>query len=248
MNVGLIIGSTDLLAEVQSALHEAPVRVVLEQREIGDAAGLTEKLERAQPDVMLIALHQLSTPIDELVRQVKSASSSPMVIAVHSSADSETILKWVRAGADEFVYTPLKSDLQAALVRMAVSRAQRKAGTKPRGKVFGFLAAKGGCGATTLACHLAVELHRITNLQVLLADFDLESGLIGFLMKSQCRYSLLDAVENAGRMDLSLWKALVSNGYPGVEVIMAPSSPGLNRTVALENFRYIVPFVRGHYD
>jgi pilus assembly protein CpaE len=83
---------------------------------------------------------------------------------------------------------------------------------------------------------------------VLLADFDIDSGLIGFLMKSQSRYSLLDAVDNASRMDLSLWKALVSNGHPGIEVIMAPSTPGTHRNVPVENFRYLVPFVRGHYD
>ncbi len=248
LNVGLVIGSTDLLAEVQAALADAPVRVVLEQREIGDTGPWIEKLDRVQPDVVLLALHQLSGRLDEVIRQIKSTAATPMVIVVHASADSDTILRCVRAGADEFVYTPMKEDLRIALDRMAEERYKTHAGTRPRGKAFGFLSAKGGCGATTIACHLALELHRQTGLSVLLGDFDLDAGIIGFLMKSQSRFSVVDALDNAHRLDLSLWKALVSNGHPGVEVIMAPGSPALNRPPKLENFRSLVPFVRANYD
>jgi pilus assembly protein CpaE len=248
INVGLIIGSTDLLTEVTSALQDAPVRVVLEQREIGESGAWIEKLDRVQPDVILLALHQLPAPVEEIIHQIKATSALPRVIVVHSSADSDTILKCIRAGADEFVYTPLKDDLRAALDRIASERLKTRAGTAPRGKAFGFLSAKGGCGATTIACHLSLELHRQTNLSVLLADFDLDAGLVGFLMKSQSRFSVVDALENAHRMDLSLWKALVSNGHPGVEVIMAPTSPALHRPPNPENFRLLVPFARASYD
>jgi pilus assembly protein CpaE len=243
-----MVGSMDLLNEVQSALAEANVRVVLEQREIGDAGVLIDKLERAQAEVILLGLHQLPASLEEVIRRLKAASGSPAVIVVHSSADPDTILKCVRAGAEEFVYSPIKEDLLAALERMAGERLKTRAGTRPRGKAFGFLSAKGGCGGTSVACHVALELQRQTNLSVLLADFDLETGMIGFLMKSQSRFSIVDALENAHRLDVSLWKALVSNGHPGLEVIMAPSSPGLQRPVAPESFRLIVPFVRANYD
>src|SRR5262249_51616999 len=147
-----------------------------------------------------------------------------------------------------FVYPPLQTDLTAALERISSHRAKLRAGTKPRGKVFAFLGAKGGSGTTTAACHIAVELARQTNLEVLLADFDIDSGMVGFLMKSQSRYSLSDALAAAHRLDPSLWKALISNGHPGVEVLMAPPASGRRDEVNPQSFRYIVPFVRATYD
>jgi pilus assembly protein CpaE len=248
LTIGLVIGAKELWDEVQSALYEAPVRVVMEQNEIGEWGAFLEKLERARPDILLVDFKQLIDPLDDVVRQIKATSGSPMVIVVHTSADPDTILRAIRASADEYLYPPLKDDLRKAIDRIGGMRMKLRAGTRPRGKVLGFFSAKGGCGSTTLACHLAVQLHQQTKLEVLLADFDLDAGVIGFLMKSQCRYSLLDAVDNVNRMDLSFWKALVSNGIPGVEVIMAPSTQAARKERSLEDFRNILRFVRSNYD
>ncbi len=248
LTIGSVIGSGHLLEEAQASLHDLPVRVVFEQREIGDWAGFLQRLEKSQPDVVLLALDQLADSLDDAVRQIKAASSSPQVIIMHTSADPQSLLRSIRASADEYLYPPLQADLRKALERMAAERARHRAGAMRRGKVFGFLSAKGGCGATTLACHLAVELNRQTGLEVLLADFDLGAGLVGFLMKSHCRYTLLDAVANIQRLDLSFWKALVSNGRGGVEVIMAPSHSFLQLDHNWEDFRSVLPFVRSNYD
>ena len=65
------------------------------------------------------------------------------------------------------------------------------------------MSAKGGCGATTLVCHVAAELGR-QNQKVLLADLDLDAGMVGFITKTKAVYSILDAVNNLHRLDISL--------------------------------------------
>ena len=248
LNVGLVIGSTDLLDEVRSCLSAQPVRVVLEQRELGDSSSFLEKLERVQPDVLIVGYLLVADELATAVAQIKATAGNPAVVLVGNSADPEIILRGLRSGADEYVYPPVEADLSAALDRIGTQRAKTKAGTRPRGKVLAFMGAKGGCGTTTLACHLAVELGRQTNLLVLLADFDIDSGLVGFLMKAQSRYTLADALASAHRLDLSLWKALVSNGRPNLEVLMAPPASPTREIPDPRSFRYIVPFVRGTYD
>ena len=99
-------------------------------------------------------------------------------------------------------------------------------GGQGRGEGFAFFSAKGGCGATTLACHVAAELGR-QNQKVLLADLDLDAGMVGFITKTKSVYSILDAVNNLHRLDIHYWKALVSNGIPGVEIISSPPGAGL---------------------
>ncbi|HUQ93162.1 MAG TPA: hypothetical protein VM120_15880 [Bryobacteraceae bacterium] len=246
--VGIVINNSQISDEARAGLHQLAVRVVFDQREIGDWALFLEKLDQVRPDVLLIELNQLADPLEDVIRQIKSTSGSPRVIVIHPLADSETLLKAIRANADEYLFPPLKEDLSRALLRIGTERVRNRVGTKPRGKVFGLFSAKGGCGTTAICCHLAVQLSRQAPLEVLLADFDIESGLIGFLMQSQCRYSVLDAVDNIHRLDLSFWKALVSNGIPGLEVIMAPAHPGVHRERRIDDFRHILRFVRCNYD
>ena len=46
--------------------------------------------------------------------------------------------------------------------------------------------------------------------------------MVGFLMKAKSPYSVLDAMQNLHRLDLSYWNALVSTDWPGLEIIAAP--------------------------
>jgi len=248
--IGVVVGSKDLENAIAPALREFPGQLVLQERGVDSPAVLLEKLERSRPDVVLLDLSQVDQSIEDTIRLIKSASSNPKVIVLHVAAEPATILQCLRAGADEFLYPPFEKDLRASLDRMLQERMKQQAGATTRGKVLGFLSVKGGCGATTLACHLSPQIARLTSLDVLLADFDLEGGIIGFLMKSQCRYSIMDAVENIHRLDLSFWKALVSNGIPGVEVMMAPQA-GVSVTRIYRNpdeYRNVLRFARANYD
>src|SRR5262249_46399592 len=118
---------------------------------------------------------------------------------------------------------------------------------KGSGKAVGFLSAKGGCGATTLICHVAAELGRLNN-RVLLTDLDLDAGVVGFITKTKSMYSILDAVNNLHRLDSNFWKALVSNGIPGVEIISSPLALAAKQFPRDEQIRQVLAFVRPNYD
>jgi pilus assembly protein CpaE len=109
------------------------------------------------------------------------------------------------------------------------------------------MSAKGGCGATTLITHVAAELGR-QNQKVLLADLDLDAGMVGFITKTKSVYSILDAVNNLHRLDISYWKALVSNGIPGVEIVASPLALASKQQPKDEQVRQVLAFARPHYD
>lgn len=249
LRIGLVIASQNLFQEVQTCLKGLPVRVLLQQPSIGDTTAFLDQVEQLRLDVLVIDLTRLSEPFENVVRRVKSCSSPPQIIALNDAADPEVILGAIRAGASEFLYPPIEAGLSRALERLSTERTKaQSAPGKHRGKTVGFVSAKGGCGATTVVSHVAVEIQRATGQEVLLADFDMESGLIGFLMKSKSTYTVLDAVRNVHRLDQSYWKALVSNGIPGVEVISAPASATLREALEGEPFRHVLQFARGVYD
>jgi len=85
--------------------------------------------------------------------------------------------------------------------------------------VVGFLGAKGGVGATTIACHWAVELWRQTKKKVLLVDLDVSSASASFLMDVHSEYTTMEASMNLHRLDASFWSNLVSSTPHRVDVL-----------------------------
>jgi|ERR1035438_7845915 pilus assembly protein CpaE len=116
--------------------------------------------------------------------------------------------------------------------------------TKGAGKALGFFSAKGGCGATTVICHVAAALG-LQKQKVLLMDLDLDAGMVGFITKTSQVHSILDAVTN---LDIHGWKALVSKGMPGVEIMASPLALASETRPTGEQVRHLLAFVKPYYD
>jgi len=72
--------------------------------------------------------------------------------------------------------------------------------------------------------------------------------MVGFITKTKAVYSILDAVNNLHRLDISYWKALVSNGIPGVEIIASPLALASKQQPKDEQVRHVLAFARPLYD
>jgi pilus assembly protein CpaE len=113
------------------------------------------------------------------------------------------------------------------------------------------ISAKGGCGATSIACHSAVTIgHRAAKRgkRALLMDLDLSTGLSRFLMKSENEYSVLDAVRNLHKLDPSYWNALVYSKFPGLDVLSAPENLTSDEYLDRGQVEHLISFTRRYYD
>ncbi len=247
LTIGLAIENRTLLEQAQTCLAGLPFRVIVEHQDFGDMSNFLDRLERMRPDVVLIDISNWRNPLEGLVTSIRNVISDPMIIALNTSAEADVILSSMRAGVNEYLYPPLQDALRKALEKRSAERSRRGGGTKGAGKSFAFMSAKGGCGATTVICHVAAELGRL-NHKVLLMDLDLDSGMIGFITKTKAVYSILDAVNNLHRLDISYWKALVSNGIPGVEIVASPLAIASKQQLKDEQVRHVLAFARPHYD
>ena len=248
LTIGLAIENRELWEQAQGCLSDLPFRVIVEHQDVGDLSAFLDRLERMRPDVILVDISGWKEPLEALVASIRRASGDPMIIALNTSADAESILSSLRAGINEYLYPPLHDTLRKSLEKRSAERSRKGPGTtKGAGKSFGFLSAKGGCGATTIVCHVAAELGR-QNQKVLLTDLDLDAGMVGFITKTKAVYSILDAVNNLHRLDISYWKALVSNGVAGVEIMSSPLALASKRQPKDEQVRHVLAFARPHYD
>ncbi len=248
LTIGLAIENRDLREQARACLANLPFRVIVEHQDTGDLSLFLERLERMRPDVVLVDISTHKDPLENLVVPIRKAIGDPMIIALNVTADAEAILHSLRAGINEYLFPPLQEPLRKALEKRSAERSKRRdSGAKANGKCFGFLSAKGGCGATTLVCHVAAEIGRL-NQKVLLADLDLDAGLVGFITKTKAVYSILDAFNNLHRLDVSYWKALVSNGIPGVEIVAAPLALASKQQPKDDQVRQVMAFARPLYD
>ncbi len=243
----LLAFEDDLLRQdVAHLLGENGTSAVSEQ-DPSNWADVVSRVGQERPEILLVELNAIKADIPTALKAVKKAALHTKIVALHSSDDPQLILAALRAGASEFVHPPFEENLTPALRRVID---QQTEGSVPenRGKVIGFLSAKGGCGATTLACHIAADLKRQTGKRVLLADLDLTSGMVGFLMKVASNYSILDAVSNLSRLDDSLWKALVSEWKPGLAVIPSPEDFSYEIAPSRDDLRQVIRFMRTQHD
>jgi pilus assembly protein CpaE len=242
----MAIEDKTLWAEVHSCLQGEPVQIDCEQPHASDLSAFMDILERSNPDLVLVDVSTLGDTLQEVIQKLRLAAPNSMIIALSTTAATGPVLECFRAGADEYLFTPLAEGLRKALERRDTERSKSES-AKPSGRIVAFLSAKGGCGATTVACHVAVELARLTP-KVLLADLDIDAGMVGFLMKSKSQYSIADALNNMHRLDTSYWKALVSNGIPGLEIISAPTALAAKHDLKLDEIRQVLGFARRQYQ
>jgi pilus assembly protein CpaE len=245
LTIGLAIENRELWEQVQSTLSILPFRIIVEHQDVGDVSNFLDRLERMRPDVVLVDISGWREPLEGLIASIKAAAGDPMLIALNTSAQADAILSSLRAGINEYLFPPLQETLRKALERRSMEKSRGR--VKGSGKSLGFVSAKGGCGATTLVTHVASELGRMGQ-KVLLADLDLDAGMVGFITKTKSVYSILDAVNNLHRLDISYWKALVSNGIPGVEIMSTPVALASKQYPKDDQIRQILAFARPHYD
>jgi pilus assembly protein CpaE len=221
-----IVPNRELASEFSSAVeHTRAFQIVAELKQYPSPQTLEMRLRQTKPDVILL---DLATDLDvacELIRSVLALNQPAHVVGLHVRNDSDAILRSLRMGATEFLYAPFDAQIQTE----AITRLRRLLQPGPAediqpGSLIAFSSVKPGSGASTLAAQTAFALRRITSQRVLLADFDLMGGIIGFYLKLTNTKSLLDTLQFADHPIDTPWPALVATS-DGVDILPAPETP-----------------------
>ena len=249
VRLALAINDGKLRREVTQALAGLPARIVADCHEFAGWRGFLEQLAQEQPHVVLLDISRLPVPLDDAVGSVRLAAPAA-VAALNTSADSESVLRAVRAGANDYLYPPLRFTLRKLIERKS-QELRPAAAVRTRGRVLAFLSVKGGCGATTLACRVAAELARrggANGQNALLVDLDQDAGIAGFLLNARTLFTVRDALHSIYRMSERHWQSLVANVADGLEMLPAPPLRVPREAFLGEQVRDMLEFARAHYD
>lgn len=243
-----IVPNRELASQFAQAVeHTRAFQILAELKQYPTQQTLEMRLRQTKPDVVLL---DLATDLDqacELIRVVLSLNPGTHVVGLHVRNDSDAILRSLRMGATEFLYAPFDADIQTE----AMSRLHRllQPGTAEDvqpGSLVTFTSVKPGSGASTLAAQTAFALRRTTSQRVLLADFDLMGGIIGFYLKLTNTKSLLDAMQLADSPGDMPWQSLIATSE-GVDILPAPESP-YTGIVDASRLHTVLEHARMNYD
>jgi Flp pilus assembly CpaE family ATPase len=204
-------------------------------------------------DVILLDLGLPDSDGMQTFTRINLHSARVPVILLSADHSEQLALQTVLDGAQDFIVkSSCNGDVLAKAIQYAVVRATyqpEKTGDLPveRATVLGVLGAQGGVGTTTIACALAVELRRQTGKNTLLADLELDGGMVAFLMDAESKYSILDAVRNVDRLDVSFWEGLVVHCSENLDVLPSPSLPGVAEPDAAA-LQHVLAVIRSLYS
>jgi pilus assembly protein CpaE len=176
---------------------------------------------------------------------IAETSTALPVVAIHPAQDADLILRALRSGAGEFLSEVSAEQIRTVLDRMAQNHTAGPA--QQAGKLWCVVPGKSGCGASTLAAHIALERHALGEARVLLIDTDPLVASIGFLLNLKSEFHFGDVLRDARRMDDDLWRRLTVTAG-GVDVLAAPENPAVRCDAAPDLAPELAAFLRQRYD
>jgi pilus assembly protein CpaE len=111
--------------------------------------------------------------------------------------------------------------------------------------LFSFLPSKAGVGTSTIALNVSMAISSLPETKALLCDFDLNSGMIHFMLKLTHAYSVVDAARRVEELDEYIWQDLIST-HKRLELL---HSGEFNPDFRIETsqVRQLLDFARRHY-
>jgi pilus assembly protein CpaE len=194
------------------------VQIAGERSELRSGIALAHQV---RPTVLIM---ELAHPVEDglhAASQFKLEHPDSAIFLVTEVFDPDTLLRALRAGAQEVLRRPLdRGALREAMERVQRQAAKKSGGGNSRG-VLTVFSNKGGAGVSTIATNLAISLKRLTGREVALADLDVHSGDAAFMLGLAPTRSLGDVLAAPKIDSASVHDALIKHDS-GVFVLSEP--------------------------
>ncbi len=197
------------------------------------------------PHVIFLGVSNFERSL-EVIRLLEKEAPGVQTVVFDQQVDPKALIRLMQMGIREFVSPPFHhGSISEVLQRVREAAEKRPPIAALTDMLFSFLPSKPGSGTTTIAVNTAMAIARQPETPSLLIDMDLNSGLVRFMMKIDNSYSVLDAAENALRMDDALWPQLVTSRGQLDILHSGKLNPGVR--VEGSQVRHMVEYARKNY-
>ncbi len=227
ISVALLTEDHDRLSELQGRIEATRLaRVVYSHAGFpaGPADAILRQIQDQRAEVVLIDIAPANP--QSAIKAIELIQANTLQLAIFANGPMQqptTIVAAMRAGASEYLDSSAGSEaLLEALTRYSSNRTRAHGGAG-KARIFTFLSAKGGAGATTAAVNTALALQQAKG-NAVLVDFA-PVGHAQLHLNLRPAFGVPDALQNLHRLDASLLEGLMTTAKDGLHLLAGPQQP-----------------------
>ena len=169
------------------------------------------------PDLLILHVEAGSTAALKALERYTLGERPPLIV-ISDAADAECMRVAMRVGARDFLVQPVDKNDLLAVIRLIhnESRASRRA---EQGRLIAFVNAKGGSGASFLACNVAHLLASVSSQKTALVDLDLQFSTLPHYLDLHPRSGLVEALDVADDLDAVAIDGFLTRHHTGLCVL-----------------------------
>jgi Flp pilus assembly CpaE family ATPase len=219
-----------------------------------DTLGAAAKLLDGDPNETLVVIGPRAVTSDALAfaAALRLARPAVGVILARREVDVALLSRAMQSGVRDVVLVGDDAAMAAACRRSyEVSRRMLAPPAEDEsvpGQIVTVFAAKGGCGKTSLAVNLGVVLARQGAGRVCVVDLDLAFGDVAISVQLDPLRTITDALPMSGHLDASGTASLLTRYQPGLDMLLAPVTPGDAEKIPPRLVGELLAILRGMYD
>ncbi len=182
--------------------------------------------------------------------ELKRKLPSVPVVAALPDASVALVRMLVREGVDDVVSLPFKfEELLETAAGVLAQHKTRRNGDQRLAPLFAVVRSIGGCGATSIATHLAAALGEqdSTGRGVAIVDLDLQFGAVADFIAPAGRSSIADLLIADERLDDELVRSVARAAADNVHVFAAPEAIMPLESVDTDRLLRVIDVIRRQY-
>lgn len=207
----------------------------------------TDIVQQTTPEVAIVDIDSDEQKALQLIESLSRSFSTCGIIVISKRTDGQMILRTMRAGAREFLNSPIQiEELIGALDRVGSSIDGNSRNVS--NSIIAVAGSSGGVGTTSIAINLAVALAQNPARSVALIDLDLALGDADVFLDMVPDYTLLDVSQNISRLDLTLLRKSLTKHETGVYLLPRPVQIDDAVAITKEEFRKVLGLLKASFS
>jgi pilus assembly protein CpaE len=212
---------------------------------VSDPEALARGLRSRRVGALFVSLGKDPERILGVLEQLPAPR--PLLLLSGPREDSRVLLRAMRLGAKEFFPPePSDSEVSAGIERLLLDHEALPGRERSPAPVVSVLGAKGGLGATTVACQLAVALHRYGASAIV--DLDLAAGDVALYFDASPAHTIAELTEETAEIDVTYLRMLLHPHATGVQILASPEQIEEGGLSSLRNLGRVVEILREEFD
>jgi pilus assembly protein CpaE len=205
---------------VEAAIHDRRMsKVALTTHNGGLEAAIETYKSNPTPNLIMVETSLQPSEIPgALERLAEVCDASTRLIVLGHVNDVVLYRELIRSGVSEYIVLPTS----APSIVSAITELFAADGAAPIGRTIGFVSAKGGSGASTVAHNVGWAISQNLRQDVLILDLDLAFGTAGLNFNQDPPHGIADALSANQKMDQVMLDRLMSKAANHVSLLTAP--------------------------